>query len=226
MKFVIDGTMGAGKTTQLDMLERIGLTVKREPVHEWPLDLFYEDMSRWALTLQLAVMQTHQPIKEHWSTPVFYERSILASRYVFWEHLKHNDHVKAVEDAVHERAYEKYKWYPDVYIFLVSEPEEAYKRIQKRTQAGDNGITLDYMQSIDRLYMSLVKNMPCRVHMVTTVDRTPEQVHADILDILSQYTARSNGVYVCNSRRSEVQKASPDGRPVLCTPFPNMCRLS
>ena len=226
MKFVIDGNIGAGKSTQLGMLERLGLFVKREPIHEWPLDLFYSDMSRWALTLQLAVMQTHQPIKEDWSTPVFYERSLLASRYVFWENMKQKDLIKAAEDVVHERAYEKYKWYPDVYIYLASVPIQDYEHIQMRSQAGDKGITIDYLESIHALYEQLVMKMPCRVHVVKTSGRTPEEVHADILDILSQYTTRTNGVYVCNARRSEVQKTSPDQRPVLCTPFPNMCRLS
>ena len=226
MKFVIDGTMGAGKTTQLDMLERIGLIVKREPIHEWPLELFYKDMSRWALTLQLAIFQTHRPIKEKWATPVFYERSILASRYVFWEHLKQHDHVKAIEDVVHERAYEQYKWYPDVYIFLASDPIESFQRIQKRGQAGDTGITLDYLESIDALYHRLLMNMPCKVHVVNTLGRTAEQVHSDVLAILSQYTTRKDGMYVCNVGREEVQKTGTDQRSVLCTPFPNMCRLS
>jgi deoxyadenosine/deoxycytidine kinase len=226
MKFVIDGNIGAGKSTQLGMLERLGLFVKREPIHEWPLDLFYDDMSRWALTLQLAVMQTHQPTKEHWSTPVFYERSLLASRYVFWENMKQHDLVKAAEDVVHERAYEHYKWYPDVYIYLASDPIDNFRHIQSRDQAGDKGISLEYLESINSLYEKLLMSIPCRVHVVDTTGCTPDQVHVKILDILSQYTARSNGVYVCNARREKVQKTGSDGRPVLCTPFPDMCRLS
>ena len=226
MKFVIDGNIGAGKTTQLDMLERIGLIVKREPIHEWPLELFYKDMSRWALTLQLAIFQTHRPIDEKWSKPVFYERSILASRYVFWEYLKKHDHVKAIEDVVHERAYEKYKWYPDVYIYLSSDPVQDYEHIQTRGQAGDKGITIDYLQSIHALYDELLMKIPCKVHVVNTRGKTPEWIHADILHILSQYTTRKDGMYVCNVGREEVQKTSTHRREVLCTPFPNMCSLS
>lgn len=226
MKFVIDGIIGAGKTSQLKLLEKLGITVKREPIHEWPLDLFYKDMSRWALTLQLAVMQTHQPIKEHWSTPVVYERSLLASRYVFWENMKQKDMIKAAEDAVHERAYETYKWYPDVYIYLAVDPKEAFERIQSRGQAGDSGVTLEYLESIYVLYEKLVMKIPCRVHVVNTRGKDEKTIHADILHILSQYTTRTHGVYVCNARREKVQKASPDQRPVLCTPFPDMCRLS
>jgi len=226
MKFVIDGNIGAGKTSQLVLLEKLGITVKREPIHEWPLNLFYKDMSRWALTLQLAIMQTHQPTQEDWSIPVVYERSLLASRYVFWEHMKQNDLIKATEDVVHERAYKTYAWSPDVYIYLLSDPTEVFKRVRGRSQAGDHGVTLDYLKSIHILYENLLVHVPCRTHVVDTRGKTEEMIHADILHILSQYSSRRDGVYVCHARRTEVQTTRPDGWSMLCTPFADVCRLS
>lgn len=223
MKIVIDGNIGAGKTTQLDILEKKGFRVRREPIDEWPLDLFYKDMARWALTLQLAVMQTHQPIKT--KDLVVYERSLLSCRYVFWEYLKANDHVKAIEDVIHERAYNKYGWFPDVYIFLAIDPEEAYEHIQGRKgQAGDTGVTLQYLKAIDKLYLELLMKIPCQVHVVKAYGRTPEQIHEDISRILSLYTI--DGVHVSDAGRSKVQKAGSDRRTMLCTPLTNMCRLS
>jgi deoxyadenosine/deoxycytidine kinase len=226
MKFVIDGNIGAGKTTQLDLLEKKGLLVKREPIDEWPLELFYKDMSRWALTLQLAIFQTHQPIKEDWSTPVFYERSIFASRYVFWEYLKKNDHVKAIEDVIHERAFEKYKWYPDVFIYLSSDPINNMNNIARRRQVGDSGVTIDYLENINDLYEQLILKMPCRVHVVDTLGKTPYEVHVEIMKILSEYTTRVNDMYVCNARREKVQTTGTYRRQMLCAPFPDMCSVS
>lgn len=223
MKIVIDGNIGAGKTTQLDILEKKGFCVRREPIDEWPLELFYKDMSRWALTLQLAIMQTHQPIKT--KDIVVYERNLLSCRYVFWEYLKANDHVKAIEDVIHERAYEKYQWFPDVYIFLTIEPEEAYEHIKSRSgQAGDTGVSLEYLKHIDVLYRTLLMKVPCQVHVVKATGRTPEEIHKDISLILSLYTV--DGVHVRNNRRSEVQETRTDRRSVLCTPLPNVCNLS
>jgi hypothetical protein len=223
MKIVIDGNIGAGKTTQLDILEKKGFRVRREPINEWPLELFYKDMARWALTLQLAVMQTHQPIKT--KDVVVYERSLLSCRHVFWEYLKANDHVKAIEDVIHERAYEKYSWFPDVYIFLAIDPDEAFEHIQGRKgQAGDTGITLEYLKEIDTLYKALLMNVPCQVYVVKASKRTPEEIHADISRILSLYTV--DGVHVSDDGRTKVQKASSDRRSMLCAPLPNMCRLS
>jgi deoxyadenosine/deoxycytidine kinase len=38
MRIVIDGNIGAGKTTQLGLLEKIGYTVRREAIDDWPLE--------------------------------------------------------------------------------------------------------------------------------------------------------------------------------------------
>lgn len=219
MKFVIDGIIGAGKTTQLDLLEKKGLTVKREPIHEWPLELFYKDMSRWALTLQLAIFQTLQPIKS--DDPIVYERTILASRYVFWELLKQQDKVKAIEDVVHERAFEKYRWYPDVYIYLAADPKTAFERIQARKQVGDDGVTFEYLKDIHGLYQKLLSNIPCCVHVVKTDGRSAEEVHEEILTIIQGY-----GVHFNHDRWSKMQKTRSYRRQVLCTPFSDMCRMS
>lgn len=222
MKIVIDGNIGAGKTTQLNILEKKGFQVRREPINEWPLDLFYKDMSRWALTLQLAIMQTHQPVNS--KDIIVYERNLLSCRYVFWEYLKENNHVKAIEDVIHERAYEKYQWLPDVYIFLSIDPEDAFQHIKSRKQVGDTGITLRYLKEIDKLYQNLLMKVPCQVHVVKASGRTPEEIHADISGILSSYTV--DGVHVRDDRRSKMQKTGAHRRPMLCSPLPDMCHLS
>ena len=47
-KIVIDGNIGSGKTTQLDLLEQQGkYNIKKEPIEKWPLDLYYSDPKRW-----------------------------------------------------------------------------------------------------------------------------------------------------------------------------------
>ena len=223
MKIVIDGNIGAGKTTQLDLLDRRGIKVVREPLDKWPLALFYTDMKRWALTLQLSILQTHQPLQTH--RLVVYERSLLASRYVFWENMKHKGFVTPEEDEVHERAFETYVWRPDVYIYLATEPHDAYDRVKRRHgQAGDSGITLDYLESIHDLYEKLILRMPCCVHVIKVGKKQPEEIHAEILGILSEYTG--DGVHVSDSGRKKVQAARAHRRSMLCTPFPNVCNMS
>jgi deoxyadenosine/deoxycytidine kinase len=58
MKIVIDGNIGAGKTTQLNFLKNMGARVFKEPIEEWPLKEFYEDPKRGIFPLQMAVLRT------------------------------------------------------------------------------------------------------------------------------------------------------------------------
>lgn len=222
MHIVIDGNIGSGKTTQLDLLDAAGWLVKREPLDQWPLELFYKDMSRWALLLQLKILQTIRPESDKGVT--VYERCLLSTRYVFWEYLWSKKLVRAEEHDVYENAYEKYKWYPDVYIYLAKKPELAYEHIQTRGQTGDKSVSLEYLKDLDDLYARMLMHVPCHVHVVNA-HQSPEEIHAEVLTILSKYTVRGpDGTWVRKSddRRSKVSKRAP----VPCTPFTDMCRLS
>lgn len=218
VKVVIDGNIGSGKTTQLNLLEQKGWAVKREPIEQWPLELFYKDKSRWALLLQLAILQTLQPVKTKGA--VVYERCLLSTRHVFWEYLLQKKLVLPEEDAVHSMIYEKEVWYPDVYIFLSKEPEKALEHIKKRKQSGDSGVSLEYLKDLDKLYKKMIMTVPCKVHVINA-HQEPEEIHQQILSLL-----KLDGVHVSDSGRSQVQETGSHQRQVLCTSFTNMCRLS
>lgn len=220
MHIVIDGNIGSGKTTQLELLEQNGWSVKREPLDEWPLDLFYKDMSRWALLLQMKILQTLRPVRDGVTV---YERCLLSTRHVFWEYLRTKKLVTTEEDSVYQNAYERYLWHPDVYIFLAKSPKTAFEHIQKRKQVGDSRVTLKYLEELHALYEKMLMNVPCKVYVVTTEGRTPAEVYAEVSTILSRYTVKDkNGVYCDNSFRPKVsQRAS-----VPCTQIANVCRLS
>jgi thymidylate kinase len=177
-------------------------------------------MSRWALLLQLKILQTIRPDTE----VTVYERCLLSTRYVFWEYLWSKKLVRAEEHDVYENAYEKYKWYPDVYIYLAKKPELAHAHIQSRGQTGDKSVTLKYLQDLDVLYTRMLMHVPCHVHVVNAA-QTPEQIHAEVSAILSKYTVRGpDGTWMRkpDRQRSKVSKRAP----MSCTPFADMCRLS
>jgi deoxyadenosine/deoxycytidine kinase len=223
MHIVIDGNIGSGKTTQLNLLERAGWFVKREPLDKWPLELFYKDMSRWAFLLQIRILQT---IRKEPRDITVYERCLLSTRHVFWEHLLKKKLVTDEENTAYESCYERYKWYPDVYIFLAKKPELAYEHIQTRGQVGDCGVTLEYLQDLDVLYKDMIRNVPCQVY-VLNAERSPEEIHAEVVSILSLYTVKQNGrMFVSDAGRSKMQTTGTHSRKMLCTPFTNMCNLS
>jgi deoxyadenosine/deoxycytidine kinase len=199
MNVVIDGNIGSGKTTQLDMLERKGWFVKREPIDKWPLELFYNNMSRWAFLLQIRILQTIRPQR---SGVTIYERGLLSTRHVFWEWLVSKKMVTEAEHETYEAAYERYVWYPDIYIYLAKPVELSYEHVQKRHQTGDSSVTLNYMKELAELYEKMLPRVPCCVHVINA-NRTPEEIHAEVLDVLSPYIPR-DGVFVSDDRRSKV----------------------
>lgn len=218
MKIVIDGNIGSGKTTQLGLLEQKGWTVRREPIDKWPLKEFYADPTRWAFLLHMIILRTLRPLKT--TKPVIYERSLLSSRWVFWPVLKRQGHVTDVEHDTYDHFYEQFSWSPDIYIFLSKDLDLAWEHIQARGQAGDEGVTREYLGELDAEYKKLIKSVPCLVFMVNA-NQTVEKIHQDICKILVE-----NELLFRDAHGSQVQKSSSRGREVPCTPFPHVCNLS
>jgi deoxyadenosine/deoxycytidine kinase len=218
MKIVIDGNIGSGKTTQLGLLEKKGWQVRREPIDDWPLEEFYKDPSRWAYLLHMRILQTLRPVRSE--RPVIYERSLLSSRWVFWPVLQRQGHVTPAEHASYDQFYEQHAWYPDLYIFLAKDVELGHKHVTSRGQAGDTGVTLEYMKQLDEEYRKLLMKVPCKVH-VLNANRTVEEIHKEICRILAE-----NELFFGDGLGDKMQKDGRSRRKVPCTPFTDLCRVS
>jgi len=179
MKVVIDGNIGSGKTTQLDLLEKAGYVVQREPISEWPLEKFYEDPRRWSFLMHMAVLMSLRPTEG-----VIHERCPLSTAHVFWRYVLDKKIVAKEEDDLFMKYYDVYGWFPDLYIYLSKEPETAWQHIQSRHQAGDSGVTLEYLKDLDRYYKRMLMSVPCRV-LVVNANRNPIAIHKQILEYLS-----------------------------------------
>lgn len=166
----------------------------------------------------MVILQTLRPIKT--SEVVIYERSLMSSRWVFWPVLLKKDVVTKQEDETYAKFYEQYAWYPNLYIFLAKDLDLAWEHIQKRHQAGDTGVTREYLKELGEEYQKLIRNVPCRVHIVNA-NRSVEEIHEEICSILSDHE-----LFVGDPVRGKVQKEGGPGREVPCTSFTNMCRLS
>jgi thymidylate kinase len=217
MKVVIDGNIGSGKTTQLGLLEAKGFSVFREPIDEWPLAEFYQDPKSGIFPLHMAILRTLQP-----KGTGLYERSLLSSRWVFWEWALARG--LASHHATYDYFYEKHAWQPDLYIFLSKTPEECHRSIQVRGQTGDTHVTLQYLQELDELYKKLVLKVPCKVYVINAL-APPVEIHDKILSILrnNEYSE----VLVGDDKWDQVQKSGKRrGGKVLCTSFKDVCRVS
>ena len=166
----------------------------------------------------MVILQTLRPVDA--KQPIIYERSLLSSRWVFWPVLLKKGIVTPDEDATYDKFYNHYAWYPDIYIFLSKKLDLAWEHIQKRGQAGDKGVTLEYLYELDEEYKKLLMKVPCKVHVVNA-NRSVEEIHAEICRILAE-----NELFVSDALGSQMQKEGRSGRQMPCTSFTNMCRLS
>lgn len=214
MKIVIDGNIGSGKTTQLTCLSEYNYNIIKEPIDEWPLDLFYSDPERWGFLFQMIVLRTLRTIEGS----AIYERCPVSSKEVFWQLMKKHP----IEEQVYEEEYKLRAWYPDMYILIDTGADQCYENIKKRSQAGDYGISLDYLKQLEDKYITMYENLQCPKFKVDGT-RPIEEVTKDIINIIE------NGIRVLsldNKGRKQMQRDGSDGQLLHQTSQTDMQYLS
>jgi len=175
--FTVEGTIGAGKTTFLERLQREWpeATILLEPVGTWMsiqdkdgtslLDHFYADKKRWSYTFQTAAFLTRildmEKVLEDTSSSsssssskpriVITERSVLTDRHVFAAMLHRNGDMTDMEHELYLRWYERYASKIPIkgILYLATDPTTAMERIAKRGREAEAGIPRAYMEDID-----------------------------------------------------------------------------
>jgi deoxycitidine kinase/deoxyguanosine kinase len=171
MRIVIDGNIGCGKSTQINMLMNQGRRCFKEPVDEWPLELFYSNPTKWALVLQISVLKSYaEPLDN-----CIYERCPQSSKYIFWELIESSK----IDDEMYNTLYEEFGWHAHRTIYLRSLPEECYKRINKREQEGDSMITLEYLKRLHEQYEKMRG-----AYIIDIEGKTPEEINKEICKYL------------------------------------------
>lgn len=173
-RIVIDGNIGSGKTTQLKLFAKQGISVQCEPIQEWPLEKFYSDKSRWAFLLQMSILESF--VKNDADV---WERSPESSKEVFWKMLRNKGIGTDEEDSVYSFFYKQNAWRPDIHVYVRTSPEVCFKRISDRCQKGDAKISLEYLKEVHKYYEEYICNCKSSV-IVIDGNQTPEKIQDDI----------------------------------------------
>ena len=186
---VLEGNIGAGKSTFLDVLRRnLDIDVIFEPTNKWQnigasgnlLDLFYSDTPRWAYTFQsyafISRVQTQQEHEERSTSDKVHviERSVYCDRYCFAKNCFESGLMSELEWQIYKEWFgwlvEKYTTRPSGFVYLKASPEICYQRLTKRNRSEETEIPLAYLQALHQRHedwlvekkdvIEVLKNVP------------------------------------------------------------------
>lgn len=164
--FIIEGNIGAGKSTFLRLInERLPVQIVYEPHTKWQtidgqenlLDKFYQDTKRWGYTFQSYAFVTRVIEQEkHAQINQFgrqlLERSVYSDRYCFAKNCFEMGTISGLEWSLYKQWFEwlveNYTTKPTGFIYLQSDPVVCYERLKKRGRQEEAAVPLSYLKSL------------------------------------------------------------------------------
>jgi len=177
----ISGLIGVGKSTLTKTLaEELGYKAYYEPVETNPyLEDFYKDMSRWTFPMQMFLMahryQQHQevvwdPCHQNGGGVVqdrtIYEDTIFARMHAEDGLMDARDYATYIS---HFNVMRRFLQYPDIMLYLRTDPKVAHDRIASRSRECESTIPLEYLELLYEGYEKLIEEMK-RYTVVVEID--------------------------------------------------------
>lgn len=199
---VVDGVVGVGKSTLMNILAERGLTAFAEPVVDNPiLEKFYYDRARYAFPLQVFFLNKRfKHIKEAATIGnCVLDRSIYGD-VIFAKMLCDKGEMTKEEFELYKELLENMLEHvkaPKLMIYLEASVNEAMKRIQKRGR--------DYEQVVERAYWEEL-NSEYKTYF-DVYDISPIlRINVDGLDFENNEEDRARILELIDSKLEEIEK--------------------
>lgn len=168
----VDGNIGSGKSTLVEIIKKSisNYRTLKEPLVVWEnvvdsekgniITKFYSDKQRWAYTFQnfafiTRMVQLYNVLQEQ-PQVIITERSPLTDKYVFATMLYHDGTMSEIEWEIYNYWYSYFNVKVDAIIYLNTDIEVCYKRINKRNRNGESDINLEYLAKLDKYHQNLI----------------------------------------------------------------------
>ncbi len=207
--FVLEGNIGAGKSTFLALVKKYikDVQIMFEPTDKWQkigdsgnlLDLFYKDTKRWAYTFQsYAFISRVQSQLEQMANSnninFIMERSVYCDRYCFAKNCFESGLMSALEWQIYK---EWFSWLVDGhmqkpvgFIYLQVSPDICFERLKKRSRSEEAGIPLDYLKDLHNKHENWLVEKKDIEHYITKLPvlvLNCDQDFENNIDIQSQH---------------------------------------
>ena len=185
--YSLQGNISSGKSEILNKLERQNKTIKKEPIQQWESLLNREHRKRgsdFGVHIQTRICTTLS-LREYSSwlksseQSIFVERNLDSAKEVFipsakWDKTIDVDGTKTLEilyiTLENLRAQTTKQW-EEMYkvkinhkiVYIRSEPAKCFERLKTRNQAGDEYITLNYLEKIHLMHEKWLLGKPQEV---------------------------------------------------------------
>lgn len=193
----VEAIIGVGKSTftralasHLQINGHPGTIAQFEPVDSNPyLEMFYKDMRRWAFSMQMFLLHSRYRMHQQAATSdvtVIQDRSLFGD--ICFGRLAHKlGNMTDMEMRTYEMARENmmmHMVYPDLVIYLDISAGQAHRRIKSRTQTGDDGIPLEYLEGLRHEYERMIAQLGqhCPVYRVAWTDFSDTAIQDRVAD--------------------------------------------
>jgi deoxyadenosine/deoxycytidine kinase len=193
---VIEGNIGAGKTTLCKMLaEERGYRLLLEQFADNPfLPHFYKNQDRYAFPVELFFMtERHKQLQQELSQRDLFQEGIIAD-YIFFKTLlfAHNN-LNQEEYRLFQRLFNILNASfpkPDLLVYLHRSVDNLMKNIKKRGRSYEQDISPAYLKQIQQAYFDYFRSnteIPTLIIDVESIDFLNDEAHyRKIIDCISK----------------------------------------
>jgi deoxyadenosine/deoxycytidine kinase len=189
---VIDGNIGSGKTSLMELLyDHMRIPIVTEPVDEWTelLQKFYEDPQRWALALNLHVLTSFN--QNSYNGIQLIERSPMSCRHIFAKSNYKAGYMSNTDMSIFEKVFNKMKWEPLATIYIKTDPNICFERMNHRHRECEQNVSLEYIKDIHEHYEDIMQTIVPHIHgkrlFVVNGNQSKEDILCAVKDILARY---------------------------------------
>ncbi len=204
MHIAIAGNIGSGKTSLTELLaHHYGWQPHFEEVDDNPyLEDFYEDMTRWAFSLQIFFLKSRlasvHEIRES-GKDVIQDRTIYEDAYIFAPNLFDMGLMSRRDYETYLSLFELMSSFvqpPDLLIYLRASVPTLVEQIQKRGRSYENNIRLDYLKRLNERYEAWIERYnKGKLLIINTNDIDFIRNKTDLSSVIDKVEAELNGLF-------------------------------